>query len=451
LKVVVVGAGVAGASAARQALRLGHEVLVLEATKKVGGLLQTEETDTPFGRYVVDSSGGHWLHLQAEPHVRDVLEELRPGHWQEVDRKSACLLDGRPIPYPVQRNLAGADPAVVADYVRTLVTNELRPPREPATFDRFLRTYFGHELYVRFLGPYNDKVWRRPLTELSPFTQRVPVVSLEEVVRGVMGLDEGEVGYNASFVYPRTGGVVTLIDALLEGIPVLTGQRVERVDVERREVQTADRLIAYDRLVWSGPVTDLAAGLRCRPQRGEDQHRIREVRTHVEGLRPVALQVVAIGQLDEGTRGPLADLDPKVQWLYLPDRTLKIHRVGWASRVVPYLAPPDCESLYVEFGARTAHECLDMPTVLAELARIGVRREDQPVHLYQSRWFSHAYPLTEVDTPQRMAVVRAILDESGWGIGLAGRFGRWVYDSAHESVADSFRLVEQLTEVPVAV
>ena len=56
--VVVVGAGAAGIAAARRVVAAGRRVVVLEASDRIGGRCQTDETtfDTPFDR------GARWLH-----------------------------------------------------------------------------------------------------------------------------------------------------------------------------------------------------------------------------------------------------------------------------------------------------------------------------------------------------------------------------------------------------
>lgn len=71
--VVVVGAGVAGLSAARELTRQGRSVVVLESSDRVGGRITTDEVDG----FLIDR--GFQVLNPAYPHLRRSMELSRLG------------------------------------------------------------------------------------------------------------------------------------------------------------------------------------------------------------------------------------------------------------------------------------------------------------------------------------------------------------------------------------
>lgn len=439
-RVLIVGGGLAGLSAAREARRRGFDVLLLEAQPELGGLLRTDVVRTAYGAYTLDVTGGHWIHTLARPSVRALLESLAPGLWQPCARKAGCLIGGEVIPYPVQRNLRGVEPALVADYLRTLVRNELLgdtlPP--PENFREWLLRHFGRRLCEEFMFPYNERVWRYPLEEMSCDTQRVPVVDLADVVRGIMGRDEGAAGYNPEFVYPSTGGIATLVRVLSDGLgdSIRTGKAVVRVRPAARRVVTADGdEYDYDALVWTGPLTGLVGCLATEAEVGPGPRE--QLRGFACKLRHAGLQVIVLGQPRRPNRFGVG-----LQWLYVP-KGYPFHRVGWSSRVAPYLAPEGCEALYLEVASGRGEQVPE-GEILAALAALGIRAQDQPVHVYRSYWHEYAYPVETLETRAAVEGVARVFEEEGWRIATSGRFGAWYYDSMCECIEHATRAVARL-------
>lgn len=111
---IVVGAGVAGLTAARLLARAGHAVVVLEARDRVGGRLLTHRQGS-----VATDLGASWIHGVDDNPLVDVVRaagmpmtELTVGSFQP---------DGRPIAYygPEGVRLTAAETQAFADDVRS--------------------------------------------------------------------------------------------------------------------------------------------------------------------------------------------------------------------------------------------------------------------------------------------------------------------------------------------
>jgi monoamine oxidase len=59
MRIIVVGAGLAGLSAARQLVQGGHDVAVIEAGSRLGGRVRTVREPFRDGQYV--ESGAEWI------------------------------------------------------------------------------------------------------------------------------------------------------------------------------------------------------------------------------------------------------------------------------------------------------------------------------------------------------------------------------------------------------
>ena len=93
-----------------------------------------------------------------------------------------------------------------------------RDKPEPKNFEEYCLLHFGRGISKHFMLPYNSRLWGVPPSEItSEWCQRfVPLPRLEDVLRGAIGAQPPELGYNTSFLYPELGmGVLSaaLVDS----------------------------------------------------------------------------------------------------------------------------------------------------------------------------------------------------------------------------------------------
>ncbi|MGI8558454.1 MAG: flavin monoamine oxidase family protein [Solirubrobacteraceae bacterium] len=99
--VVVIGAGLAGLSAARSLERAGRSVLVLEARRRVGG----RTLNHPIGRGRIAEAGGEYVG-PTQDHIRALAASVGVGTFATYNQGHNLLhLEGRSEPYP-------ADPGI---------------------------------------------------------------------------------------------------------------------------------------------------------------------------------------------------------------------------------------------------------------------------------------------------------------------------------------------------
>src|SRR6516225_3303674 len=209
--VLILGGGLAGLSTA---FHLRRPWLLVEKETRVGGLVRTE---TMHGGFRFDPTG-HWLHLRDPGMKALVHERLLPDGLVTVARRAAVFTRGVFTRFPYQVNTHGLPPEVIAENLIGFVEaqcgesgRELRE-REPKNFEEFILRYMGAGFAKNFMIPYNRKLWTIAPSQLSAAWcgRFVPKPTLKEVVEGALGIGQDNIGYNASFLYPKSGGIESL-------------------------------------------------------------------------------------------------------------------------------------------------------------------------------------------------------------------------------------------------
>src|SRR5205823_8443376 len=148
----------------------------------------------------------------------------------------------------------------------------------------------------------------------------------------------GGAGYNATFWYPRQGGIEALPRGIafdVRGGELRLGTRIAAIDLDGHRVRLeSGEHIHYGKLVFTLPLA-AAAHLIEGPARIVEAAR---------KLRSVSVTVVEIGADDVGGQ--------RFHWAYFPEERFRFYRVGSPSEVNPRLAPPGQRSFSVEFSHR---------------------------------------------------------------------------------------------------
>jgi UDP-galactopyranose mutase len=250
MKVVVVGAGFAGACAALTLREdLGCEVTVLEAQAEPGGMLRTLHTEEgipyEYGPRVVSVFRG----------TADILPFLR----RFVELEERRIYQGtrlRPdypaIPFPVDRQSLGELPCGAAiDRELEQIRNDPAPPREGNLRD-YLESSVGPTLTEVAFEGFNRKFWGRRLEDMPAEWGKLR--RLERIAES----GEFRLPSRAPHHYPK-GGFNVLFDRMLEGIDVRRQTPVRAVrDGECEAVVVTDgEELHADLVVSTAPIDAL--------------------------------------------------------------------------------------------------------------------------------------------------------------------------------------------------
>ena len=418
---LILGAGLAGLSAACALRDGGGETLVLEKEDEAGGLCRSRQVNG----FTFDCTG-HLLHLR-DPGLRDWLLGMLPGAFASVERKSLIYSHGVTTGYPFQANTYGLPREVIREcvvgFVEALLRRQAAGAQTPADFRAWALATFGEGIARHFMFPYNEKLYRIDLAEMECgwVSWSIPTPTLDEVVRGSLGIEVKGLGYNPRFLYPRRGGIAVIPHALAQRCGDLRlGAAVRSVDLAARQVRLASgEEVAYEHLVSTLPLDALLGMLDPVPEPSLAKARGR--------LRAVKVVNLNLGIDRERV---LAG-----HWIYFPEPDFPFYRVGSPTNYSTGVAPAGCSSLYVEV-ARRRDEPLDLGRLEEEclegLRRAGILRSGDRIVAREILTLDPAYVIYDHFRRDALPAIHRILER--YDVVSTGRFGAWEYGSMESAL-----------------
>jgi protoporphyrinogen oxidase len=430
--VLIVGGGLTGLVVGEGLDRAGMSFAVLEREAEPGGACRSIVADG----FVFDYTG-HLLHV-ARPETESFLKEL--GVWDSLavhGRRAAVFIGGHTTPYPVQIHTHGLG----ADARRDCLLGFIRAwssarEAEPENFHDWVLDRFGEGLARHFFFPYNSKLYRSAPDELSLdwVGRYVPKPKIEDVVDGALGLHDAEVGYNATFRYPRKGGIRILADGVAARIPDLRlNHDVARIHLGERwlELETGERF------GWAQLVSTISLPGIIDLLADELPSRVADAR---QSLRWVRVLNVALG---------VSGAAPSPEhWLYFPDTELPFYRVGFPSNHGE-LAPEGCHTVSIEVSMDPDSGDVEAEAEAAENALTDIGLLDRAsIVVRRLTVIDPAYVVFDHRRREAVAVLRRFLADHG--VVLAGRWAEWKYSAMEDAILDGMRVVRGLTQKPGA-
>lgn len=416
--VLIAGAGLAGLSAAYHLGARPHRLV--EAEREVGGLCRSLRS-----RGFTFDHTGHLLHMR-RPEIRAlVFELLGESAFLRIDRRAGIYSHGVLTEYPFQVNTHGLPKPVVREcvmgFAETLQRKDTALGDDPSFHEWALAT-FGPGIVRHFLAPYNEKLYRTDLREMTAdwVSWSIPKPTWTEVVRGAQGLATRAFGYNPSFLYPRDGGIDHLPKAFLERLraPSLATRLTAIEASTRRATLDSDEVVRFSRMISTLPLPALLDAIIDAPA---------DLKERVSRLRSVSVL-----NLNLGFDAP--SLVPH-QWIYFPEPRFPFYRVGVYSNLCPAMVPAGCASFYVEVSHLPGTR-LDVGALAeasrALLAEAGLISRGASLVVCEPVEIACGYVIHD---RHRRATLRAVHEYlASVGIVSVGRYGAWEYSAMEDAL-----------------
>jgi protoporphyrinogen oxidase len=260
-RIVIIGAGPAGLTAAAELAENGHGVVVLEKDPEyVGGIART----VTYKGYRFDIGGHRFFSKSSE--ITEWWKKRLSSEFISVKRLSRIFYQGKFFDYPLKPANAFFGLGVWKSFACgfSYLKSRLFPIRSEKSFADWVTNRFGSKLFNIFFKTYTEKVWGMPCTEISAdwAAQRIKGLSLFKAVWNALCPQRGKGSKTIktlidTFEYPRLGpGMMwekTRDDIINAGGTVKMGEEVVAINRAGNQiVSVTTRNAKGEETEWTG-------------------------------------------------------------------------------------------------------------------------------------------------------------------------------------------------------
>lgn len=416
---VILGAGIAGISAAYHLKQKGENSVIFEKDNDWGGLCGFFEIDGfRFDRFV------HFTFAKDEKIA-------------ELFAKSSPLYAHPPVSYnywrgcwlkhPAQNNLA---PLPIEEKVKIIDSFVNRPRKDVAEisdYAEWLRVQYGDYFAENFPFAYTRKYWGVEAKQLETkwVGNRLHVSPLPEVLRGAFAEQQENFYYTKFMNYPKKGGFRSIMNECRKGLDIRLNKKAVRIDTAAKQVDFADGTVEnYDNLISSLPLPEIIKMISDVPE---------NVQNAAKQLRWTCGYQVSLGF----NRPDVA----KYLWFYIYDEDVPPARVYSPNLKSPDNAPEGCSSLQAEIffanGVKVVDKNIILQKTVEKLKEI-CQFNDSDVVVKDIRFEPYANIIFTPEIYESRKVVREWLKAQG--IKTIGRFGEWDYLWSHQAFESGMKV-----------
>lgn len=412
-RIAIIGAGVSGLTAAN-ILKDRYAVTVYEKAAKPGGLIRCER----IGGSLFHTCGGHVFNTKNQ----DVAEWFwsqfnQESDFRKADRNSVVQLEHTLVPYPIENHVYMLDAETQRCFISDCLAIAVGTQTEPTDFEAFLRGRFGDTLYDLYFKPYNEKVWRCDLRQVSLawLEGKLPMPTVPEMLYNNFNHVEERQFVHSSFWYERQDGSQFIADTLAKGLNIRYNADITSLTFVSGKWHIGGE--EYDRVIWCGNIKDLPSCLRG------------------VSLNAYAADIAALPC--HGTTTVFCEIDANpYSWIYLPSDRYACHRIictgNFALSNNATTVPEGRITATIEFT-----DAISQADILTNLQRM-------PFHptYFTHRFHPYTYPIQTASTRQMISSLKQELAKSN--LYFTGRFADWEYYNMDVAMAAAMTLCKNL-------
>lgn len=428
-KIIILGAGLAGLSAAWHLQRKKIDCLIFEKESEVGGLCRSKKMKG----FTFDYDG-HLLHFR-QRYAFDLVKDLLGDNLAEHKRSAWIHSYGRLTRYPFQANLYGLPPRIVKECLSSFVEAQNSGiSKQNGNFLHWIHAAFGKGIARHFMVPYNRKFWTVSPEELTCdwLEGIIPIPTLSQIIEGTVEESKRQFGYNARFWYPKKGGINQLPQAFAKQIKnIHTNSKVKAIDLARKEIQLAcGRKEKFDFLISTIPLPELPHLFDGIPV---------AVSAEFRKLRWNSVFNLNLGIERKDSSG--------WHWIYFPQKKSCFFRVGFPHNISLDLVPQEKSSLYVEVSY-SKEKPIDkdriIPLIMRDLKDCGILLKEDSVCAQDINDMRYGYPIYDSNYRASRQKIFDFLAMNN--VISCGRYGGWRYMSMEDVILEGKEISEKFVK-----
>lgn len=494
-KVIIIGAGPAGVTAAYELLEKGNkefEVIILEETSEIGGISRTvryngNRMDIGGHRFFSkDDDVMEWWAKIMPTQGADAYDDKILGREKELatngpdpetedevmlirDRVSRIYYKKKFFDYPVSlkwetiKNM-GFFTTIAAgfSYIKASIFK-----KEESSLENFYINRFGRKLYSMFFEGYTEKLWGRHPREISSDwgSQRVKGLSIRAIIKDVFSKlfkkknsnKKVETSLIERFYYPKFGpgqlwetvalrveemGGTIIKNAKVVSINNNADNAIESITYvqDGKEIE-----LAGDIFISSMPLKDLVAGMKNVPA---------NIDSIAKGLpyRDFVTVGVLLNKLNLKNQTKFKTINNIVPdcWIYVQDVGVKLGRIQIFNNWSPYLVKDIDDKVWIgleyfcnegdDFYSMTDEECIAFAA--NELIQMGIISSADEILDAHREKVKKAYP-AYFDTYSEIDTLIEYLNKFS-NLYCVGRNGQHRYNNMDHSMVTSFETAKNI-------
>jgi len=429
--IVILGAGLAGLSAAYHLNKYHLNYTIFEKEKEPGGLCRSKNVNN----FTFDLDG-HLLHFK-ERYALNLVKELMDGRLIEHQRNAWVYSHQTFSRYPFQANFFGLPYSIAKDCLLGFIEasdGHLRKRIKSHNFKDWVYNTFGQGIAEHFMIPYNQKFWTVPCEDLSCewIDRFIPIPTLEETIEGAIAESKRKLGYNAFFWYPIKGGIEEVVLAFVRRIKKInTPCEATKIDIRKKEIVFRDRSKErFNKLITTIPLPEITCLIEDLPL---------DVKSAIKDLRYTSVFNLNLG-IDRD------NLSHK-HWIYFPEEEFIFYRVGFPHTLSSHSVPFGKSSLYIEVSyskEKPINKQTIVKRIIEDLIKAGILYEDDKIIAQDTNDIKYGYIIYNHRYQKN---TKRILDFlARHNIYSIGRYGAWRYMSMEDAIIDGKVVTDKLSD-----
>ena len=426
-KVIIIGAGLTGLSTAYHLEEKGFfDYKIFEKEQEIGGLCRSVFQDG----FTFDFTG-HLLHCNDPYFLSFIKKIVGLETFSQVTRNSYIYSNKVYTNYPFQTNLYGLPENIITQCIEGFVTKP-QSSKAAKTYHEWVLQNFGAGFGKYFFFPYQKKIFAYDTHKLTcSWTGRfVPNTTLKQIISGALTPKTKNIGYNATFLYPKKGGIVSWVQKLAAQLinPIETNTCVKTVDIKRKIVHfTNGNSEPFEHLISTIPLDTLLSIAK---------------ETSTTSLKKAKRNLLCNSILNFNLGINKKNISEK-SWIYFAENQFPFYRIGFPHTFSKNMTPPDCSSIYGEISylKKNKYEQQTLKKALLQTKKLfNLKNKDIITQKILS--ISHAYVIYDHWREKNIEKLHKTLNKHS--INSIGRYGQWKYSSMQEAVLDGKEMATQI-------